>query len=167
MKAAIGVGAFLAAVLIASPLFALTGNVLVQLGQAGNLVIAQTRTNSAGVATFRNVKPGKYQLTVYVAGASGGVWKTENEPPRPTNGGVTHEDTWEAAFEIDVTGQAKVVRTISKADASSRITAVALDPRDASGNRLLIPFIVAGNKVQTVTVTITKVGAGQLQLPRT
>ncbi len=154
-------GAFFAAALIASPLFAFAkaGDPIPGLsigleGDPGSVVIAQAKTNSAGVAVFQNVKPGKYQLTVYVAGASGGVWKTENDSSRPTNGGVTHEDTWEAAFEINIPGQAKVVRTISKAGTHSRITAIAVDPRDVSKNRLLIPFTVAGNKVQTVTVTI-------------
>jgi hypothetical protein len=71
-------GAFFAAALIASPLFAFAkaGDPIPGLsigleGDPGSVVIAQAKTNSAGVAVFQNVKPGKYQLTVYVAGASG------------------------------------------------------------------------------------------------
>jgi hypothetical protein len=51
-------------------------------------------------------------------------------------------------------GKRRLSEPISKAGAHSRITAIAVDPRDVSENRLLIPFTVAGNKVQTVTVTI-------------
>ena len=106
------------------------------------------------MAIFRNVKPGKYRITICCV--LGSIFDRWDSGPCPCAANVA----------INIPGQAKVVRTISKADAHSRITAVALDPRDASGNRLLIPFTVAGNKMQTVTVTITKVGAGQLQLPR-
>ncbi|HEX5275730.1 MAG TPA: carboxypeptidase-like regulatory domain-containing protein [Candidatus Rubrimentiphilum sp.] len=157
MKAIIVVGAFLAAVLIAMPLLVLAkqgdpipGVPIGLEGDPGSVVISQTKTNGAGVAVFRNVKPGKYRLTIGTINWGDGstarkpVSKiSENESPLPT-----------AIIGINIPGQAKVVRTISKAGAHSRITAIAVDPRDVSENRLLIPFTVAGNKVQTVTVTI-------------
>jgi len=153
MKAILPICVFLAAVLIASPVFANPGDPMqgTEVGlehDPGRVVTSQTKTNSAGVAVFQNVKPGKYRLTVYVAGASGGVWKTENKSPRPP-----------VVIEVKVPGQAtfKIAENESPRPADrSRITAIAVDPSDPSGNRLLVPFTVTGNEVRAVTVTVTQ-----------
>ena len=146
MKTTLVVGAFLAAVLITSPLFAFAkaGDPIpgVPIGldhDPGGVIVSQTKTNSAGVAVFRNVKPGKYRIII---DAIFDRWGQASNCPCA------------ADIEIKVPGQAKVVRIVSKADAHSRITAIAIDPRDVSGNRLLMPFTVTGSKIQTVTVAI-------------
>jgi hypothetical protein len=99
----------------------------------GSVVISQTKTNSAGVAVFPNVKPGKYRMII------NGIFDRWGGGPCPCA----------ADIEIDVPGQAKVVRSVSKPDARSMKTA---DP-------LVVPFTVAGNEVRSVSVTI-KEGSG-------
>jgi hypothetical protein len=136
MKATIVVGAFLAAGLIALPLFAFAKQVGpipgVPIGleeEPGGVVIAQTRTNSAGVAVFRNVKPGKYQLIISA------IFDRWGGGPCPCAADVA----------INVPGQAKVVRTISKAKALSK---------NREDLNFSIRFIVAGNRAQTVTLDV-------------
>lgn len=79
MKATLVVGAFLAAVLIALPLFALatvtpiSGTSVGMDHDPGGVIVSQTKTNKAGVAVFPNVKPGKYRLTVVPATFSEGA----------------------------------------------------------------------------------------------
>jgi hypothetical protein len=94
-------------------------------------------SNSAGVAVFQNVKPGQYRLYI-------------NQ--------VIRTGTAPASIEINIPGQAKVVGTILKANALSKTR---------EDLNFSIRFIVAGNRAQTVTAAITKVGPGKLQLPRT
>jgi hypothetical protein len=140
MKATL-VGAFLAAALIALPLFALAkqgdaipGIAIGLEGDPGSAVISQTKANSTGVAVFRNVKPGKYRLTIGTI--------SENESRRPT-----------AVIEINIPGQTKVGRIVSEADGHSmNLMIKAMKTAD----RPLVPFTVAGNEVRTVTVTITR-----------
>jgi len=132
VKAILPICAFLAAGLIASPVFAGVGIPSVPVGlepYPGGSFISQTKTNSEGVATFQNVKPGKYLLTVYVAGASGGVWKTANKSSRP-----------KVVVEIKVPGQAafKIAENESPR------------PQD----RILFPFTIKGSDVRTFTATI-------------
>jgi hypothetical protein len=142
MKATLVVGAFLAAGLIASPVFAKVGEPIsgTQVGlehDPGSVVIAQTKTNSAGVAIFQSVKPGKYRLIIGTI-----LWPrvdsrgkiSENESPRPA-----------ASIEINIPGQAKVVGTISKANALSKTR---------EDLNFSIRFIVAGNRAQTVTAFV-------------
>ena len=134
MKTILPICALLALVSIASPVFASPGDPIpgTQVGlehDPGSVVISQTKTNSAGVATFQNVKPGKYRLTVYVAGASGGVWKTENKAPRPP-----------VVVEINVPGQAPFK--------------IAENESPRPHDRIFFPFTVKGNDVRTFTATI-------------
>jgi hypothetical protein len=127
MKAILPICAFLAAALIASPLIAKPGEPIAGVpigleGDPGSVVISQAKTNGEGVAVFRNVKPGKYQLTI-------------NQ--------VIRTGTAPASIEINIPGQAKVVGTISKANALSKTR---------EDLNFSIRFIVAGNRAQTVTV---------------
>ena len=163
MKATLVVGAFLAAGLIASPVFAKVGQPIqgTDVGldhEPGNVVISQTKTNDAGVAVFQNVKPGKYQLTIN----------------QVTRTGTTPAGVCPCVIEITVPGQAKVVQIISNAVRGSRvkgaISGTVVDPQSLSPVAFTVRVhLEAGgaNPSRTVTVTITKVGAGQLQLPRT
>ena len=141
MKATLVVGAFLAAILIALPLFALAGpgdpipGIEVGLehdpcGQPCKFA-SQTKTNSEGVAVFRNVTPGKYRLMIGTI-----AWKSVGRGSISTKSRAT--------FEIDVPGQTRIVQTIYQADANSMKNA----------NARLAPFNVRGGKLQTVTVTI-------------
>ena len=135
MKATLVVGAFLAAVL-ASPLFALAigdgvpinGIVIGFEHDPGGWFTKTMRTNSAGVAVFRNVEPGKYRLMIGTI-----AWKSVGR------GSISSKSR--ATFEIDVPGQTRIVQTIYQADATS-------------ANARLAPFSVKGGKLQTVTVTI-------------
>jgi hypothetical protein len=166
MKATLVVGAFLAAGLIASPVFAKVGDPIngVPIGlesDPGSVVISQTKTNKAGVAVFQNVKPGKYRFTIGTINwgdgstARGPISKKQtvvagiridNEQP----GGAIMKRT--AVIEINVPGQTKVVQIISNAVRGSRIkgaiSGTVVDPQSLSP----VAFTVAGNKVQTVTV---------------
>ena len=152
MKAILVLGAFFVSVLIALPLHALatagvpiSGIPIGLEGDPGSIVITQTKTNSAGVAVFRNVKPGSYRLVVSVL------------PSRPTSGGITHQDDWSsptvAMLEISIPGQAKNKFTLLFNGKTTKAT-----------ERRLAPFTVMGSKLQTVTATIVKTGGGQLSL---
>jgi hypothetical protein len=124
-------GAFFAAVLITSPLFAfakagdpISGTSVGLEHDPGGVVISQTKTNRAGVAIFQNVKPGKYRAQIDWGDgvASGPISK------KPT-----------AVIEIDIPGQAAF--KVSENESPLPI------------NR--IPFNVTGTKAQTVTIIIT------------
>jgi hypothetical protein len=135
MKPILPIGAFLAAVLIAAPLFAKVGDPIVGVpigleGDPGSVVISQKKTDSEGVAVFKNVKPGKYRLVVYIATAGGGVWKTDDKSKGPA-----------IVIKIDVPGQAAFKITENES------------PRPA--DTFLVPFTVTGNEVKTFTATIS------------
>ncbi len=139
MKPTFVVGAFLAAILIASPVFAKVGQPIqgTDVGldhEPGNVVVSRVKTNSAGVAVFRNVKPGKYRLTIGTI--NWGDYSTARGP-------ISKKPT--AVIEINVPGQAKVVGTISKANALSK---------NREDLNFSIRFIVAGNRAQTVTAFV-------------
>ena len=144
MKAILVVSAFLEAVLIASPVFAKAGDPIsgTSVGldhDPGGVVVSQTKTNSAGVAVFQNVKPGKYRLTIGTIDWGDGS---------TTRGPISEKST--AVIEINVPGQAKIADNESPGpDDRSMKTA----------DQHVVPFTVTGNEVRTVTVTITR-GAG-------
>ena len=134
MKAILVVSAFLAAVLIASPVFAKAGDPIsgTSVGldhDPGGVVVSQTKTNSAGVAVFQNVKPGKYRLTVSSIFDRWGNLRST------------------AVIEITVPRQANISDNESpRPDDRSMKTA----------DQRLVPFTVTGNEVRTVTVTLTQ-----------
>src|SRR5665213_3458969 len=102
MKPTLVVGAFLAAVLIASPVLAKQGDPIpgISVGldhDPGGVVVSQTKTNRAGVAVFQNVKPGKYRLTIGTIDWGDGS---------TTRGPISEKST--AVIEINVPGQAKI-----------------------------------------------------------
>jgi hypothetical protein len=144
MKPTLVVGAFLAAVLIASPVLAkqgdpIPGTVVGIEHDPESVVVSQTKTNSAGVAEFQNVKPGKYRLTIGTIDWGDGS---------TTRGPISEKST--AVIEINVPGQAKIADNESpRPDDRSMKTA----------DQHVVPFTVTGNDVRTVTVTITR-GAG-------
>jgi hypothetical protein len=150
MKPSLPISAILAAVLIASPLFAKAGDTINGVpigleGDPGSVVISQTKTNSEGVATFRNVKPGKYRLVIGIDWGDGSTTRkpvskiSENESPLPT-----------AVIGINVPGQAKVVYTVQGSH-----TYAEEKTKVGTGQLLLVPFTVAGNEVRTFTATVT------------
>ena len=134
MKAILVVSAFLAAVLIASPVFAKAGDPIPRIAvgiehDPGSVVVSQTKTNSAGVAVFQNVKPGKYRLTVSSIFDRWGNLRST------------------AVIEITVPRQANISDNESpRPDDRSMKTA----------DQRLVPFTVTGNEVRTVTVTLTQ-----------
>jgi hypothetical protein len=137
MKAALFVGAFLAAILIALPLFALAGpgdpisGIPIGLeGDPGSVVISQTETNRAGVAVFRNVKPGKYRLIIGTI-----AWKSAGR------GSISKQPA--AVIGVSVSGQAKTEFTLTFNGQTTK-----------TATRRFVSFAVTGNKVQTVTATI-------------
>jgi hypothetical protein len=130
MKNTLAVSAFFAAILIALPLFALaypiTGiNILLPSSPDA---ISRT-TNSAGVAVFQNVKPGKHQLTIGSINWGDGTQKSTSKKST-------------VVIQISVPGQPKVESTFTYNG-----------PAKTTGQRFA-PFSVLGTKLQTVTVTI-------------
>jgi hypothetical protein len=149
IKATFGPIALLVAILVALPLFAaepgkpIDGTDVGLDHEPGGGVVSRTQTNRAGVAVFQNVKPGKYRISV------NGIfdrWGPESMCPCI------------ALLQIAVPGQKRISDNESPRPQNRSMK---------TPDTRFVPFTVAGNKVQTVTITITKVGAGQLQLPRT
>jgi hypothetical protein len=134
MKATLVLGAFLAAVLIASPVLAKQGDPIpgTDVGlehDPGSVVISKAQTNGAGVAVFPNVKPGKYRLTVSSIFDRWGNLRST------------------AVIEITVPRQANISDNESpRPDDRSMKTA----------DQRLVPFTVTGNEVRTVTVMLTQ-----------
>lgn len=174
MKATLVFGAFLAAVLIASPVLAKQGDPIVGIvigieHDPGGVVVSQTKTNSAGVAVFRNVKPGKYRLTIGTINwgdgsaargpisdqAQGGSRSRMSIADQAAGGGLSKTSVRSAGIEVNVPGQAKLVQTISQADPTKSVRA-----HDDSAGSLKVPFTVEGAKLQTVTITISDQAAG-------
>src|SRR5665213_733277 len=140
MKATLVVGAFFAAALIALPLFAIAkpgdpiSGVPVGLEHdpCGRCDSVQTKTNREGVAVFQNVKPGKYQISV------NGIfdrWGPESMCPCI------------ALMQITVPGQTKISENEAPRPKSRSMK---------TPDTRFVPFTVAGNRVQTVTVALTK-----------
>jgi hypothetical protein len=145
MKAAFVVGAFLAAGLIASPVFAKQGDPIPGVpigleGDPGSVLIAQAKTNRAGVAVFQNVKPGKYRLTVGTINWGDGSTARAPISKKPT-----------VVIKINVPGQATISENESPIPNTRSMNAEQLS--------FSIRFIVSGDKLQTVAATITQ-GAG-------
>lgn len=155
MKATLVFGAFLAAVLIASPVLAnpgdpIPGTVVGLEHDPGSDVVSQTQTNSAGVAVFQNVKPGKYRLTIGSIDWGDGSPKRMPISDQAAGGVLTKTSVKSAVIEINVPGQSKIADNESpRPDDRSMKTAA----------RHVVPFSVTGDDVRTVTVTITR-GAG-------
>ena len=159
MKPTLVFGAFLAAVLIASPVFAKAGDPIPRIAvgiehDPGSVVVSQTKTNSAGVAVFPNVKPGKYRLTMGTIDWGDGSPKRMSISDQAAGGVLTKTSVRSAGIEINVPGQAKVTQTISQADSTKNVRA-----HDDGAGSLKVPFTVEGAKLQTVTITISDQGA--------
>jgi hypothetical protein len=160
MKATLVFGAFLAAVLIASPVLAKQGDPIpgIAIGldhDPGSVVVSQTKTNSAGVAVFPNVKPGKYRLTIGTITICCHPGSDRMPISDQAAGGVlTKTSVQSAGIEINVPGQANVTQTISQADSTKSVRA-----HDDGAGSLKVPFTVEGAKLQTVTITIYDQGA--------
>jgi hypothetical protein len=144
MKTILPIGAFLAAVLIAAPLFAKVGDPIqgVPVGldhDPGSVVISQTKTNSEGVAAFKNVKPGKYQLVISINWGDGS--KTSAAPMATGQAHKAVATVQTAIVNINIPGQAPL--KISENES----------PKPAGA--YLVPFTVTGNEAKTFTVTVT------------
>ena len=159
MKATLVVGAFLATVLMASPLLAKQGDPIPGVpigleGEPGSVVISQTKTNSAGVAVFPNVKPGKYRLTIGTIDWGDGSTTRRPISDQAAGGVLTKTSARSAGLEINVPGQAKIAQTLSQADSAKSVRA-----HDVGPGSLKVPFTVEGVKLQTVTITFYDQGA--------
>ena len=161
MKTPLVVGAFLAAVLIASPVLALAnpGDPIpgTQVGlehDPGSMVVSQTKTNSAGVAVFPNVKPGKYRITIGTIDWGDGSPKRMPISDQAAGGVLSKTAVRSAGLEVNVPGQAKVTQTLSQAESTKSVRA-----HDVGAGSLKVPFTVEGAKLQTVTITIYDQGA--------
>jgi hypothetical protein len=173
MKTPLVVGAFLAAVLIASPVLAKQGDPIPGVpigleGEPGGVVVSQTKTNSAGVAVFPNVKPGKYRITIGtidwgdgspkrmpISDQSAGGNRSRMPISDQAAGGILTKTTvLSAGIEVNVPGQAKVTQTLSQAESTKSVRA-----HDVGAGSLKVPFTVEGAKLQTVTITIYDQGA--------
>jgi hypothetical protein len=183
MKATLVFGAFLAAVLIASPLLAkqgdpITGIVIGLEHEPGGVVVSQTKTNSAGVAVFPKMKPGKYRITIGIIDwGDGSPTRVSADQTAGGNrsGGAVSADQALGGRSGDgrsgVSADQAAGGGLSKTAVRSAVIEITVPgqakiadnesprPDDRSmktADQRLVPFTVTGNGVRTVTVTLTQ-----------
>jgi hypothetical protein len=152
----ITVAAFCAAAFIVSPMFAfatthwgdtqgkpIQGTDVGLDHDPGNIVVSHSLTNSAGLAVFQNVKPGRYAVTI------GSIdWGDGNQ----RENGLTKVG---AGVLILVSGQRTAAFTISRTHTEAK--GPKTDEAHGGGTRdeRRFAFAVTGNQDRTVTVRLT------------